>query len=125
MTAPALGKEMTGWAGLEGQSRRRRHFRHEVRAHIAERLRHCARDHSGELVAAPEAASPIPERATRMRALEAFGRLCVWHTPESTGVVLYLALDRHRIEITADRGVPASNEEWEAVCARLKLRLAE
>src|SRR5690606_18019803 len=125
MKAPAMIKELPGWAGLAGQWLRRRHFTHEVLAHIAERIRQCERDHSGELVVAIEAASPIHERDTRMRALEVFGRLCVWDTPESTGVLLYLALDRHRIEIIADRGVPASNEEWEAVCARLKLRLAE
>jgi Predicted membrane protein len=125
MSAPALIKEMTGWANLEGQWLRRRHFTTEVLALITERIRECERDHAGELVLAIEAVSPAHERDSRMRALEVFGRLKVWDTVQRTGVLLYLALDRHRIEIVADRGVPAPAQEWEAVCARLQRRLAE
>lgn len=125
MSAPAFIKEMTGWASLEGQWLRRRHFTAEVLAMIAERIREGERDHHGELVVAIEAASPAHERDSRMRALEVFGRLRVWDTPHDSGVLLYLALDRHRIEIVADRGVPAGEHEWEAVIARLQARLAE
>jgi len=125
MSTPALIKEMTGWASLEGQWLRRRHFTPEVLARIAERIRECERDHRGELVVAIEAVSPVHERDSHMRALEVFGRLGVWDTPENTGMLLYLALDRHRIEIIADRGIAAGNHEWEAVCARLQARLAE
>jgi len=125
MSAPALLKEMTGWASLEGQWLRRRHFTAEVLGLIAERIRVCERDHHGELVVAIEAVSPMHERDSRMRALEVFGRLRVWDTLHDSGVLLYLALDRHRIEIIADRGVPAQPHEWEAVCARLQARLAE
>ncbi|MFA7670496.1 MAG: TPM domain-containing protein, partial [Burkholderiaceae bacterium] len=125
MSAPALIKEMTGWSSLEGQWLRRRHFTAEVLALIAERIRESERDHSGELVVAIEAVSPIHERDSRMRALEVFGRLRVWDTDERSGVLLYLALDRHRIEIISDRGVPADAHEWEAVCTRLQARMAE
>lgn len=125
MNTPALLKEMTGWASLEGQWLRRRHFTPEVLAAIAERIRECERDHPGELVVAVEAVSPVHERDSRMRALEVFGRLGVWDTPGNTGMLLYLALDRHRIEIIADRGISAENHEWEGVCARLQARLAE
>lgn len=125
MSTPALIKEMTGWAGLEGQWLRRRHFTPEVLAVVAERIRESERDHHGELVLAIEAASPVHERDSHMRALEVFGRLRVWDTPHDSGVLLYLALDRHRIEIVADRGVPAESHEWEAVCARLQARLAQ
>ncbi len=125
MSAPALFKEMTGWAGIEGQWLRRRHFTPETLALIAQRIRECERDHHGELIVAIEAVSPIHERDSRMRALEVFGRLKVWDTEHDSGVLLYLALDRHRIEIVADRGVPAAEHEWEAVCARLQARLAE
>ncbi|NLC36201.1 MAG: hypothetical protein GX772_07120 [Alcaligenaceae bacterium] len=125
MSAPALLKEMTGWASLEGQWLRRRHFTPDVLAAIAQRIRECERDHHGELMVAIEAVSPIHERDSRMRALEVFGRLGVWDTAGNTGMLLYLALDRHRIEIIADRGIPAENHEWEGVCARLQARLAE
>ena len=124
LSTPALLKEMTGWASLEGQWLRRKHFTPEVLALIAERIRECERDHAGELVVAIEAVSPVHERDSRMRALEVFGRLGVWDTPQNTGVLLYLALDRHRIEIIADRGVPAAPQEWEAICIQLQSRLA-
>ena len=123
MSTPALLKEMTGWSTLEGQWLRRRHFTPEVLALIAERIRQCEHDHDGELVVAVEAVSPIHERDSHMRALEVFGRLRVWDTPRHTGVLLYLALDRHRIEIIADRGVPAEGSEWDAVCRNLQTRL--
>src|SRR3546814_19472440 len=58
-----------------------------------------------------------------MLALEVFGRLRVWDTPGNTGVLLYIALDRHHIELIADRGVPVSNEQWEVVCSGLRARL--
>lgn len=125
MSTPALLKEMTGWSSLEGQWLRRRHFTPEVLAAIAERIRDCERDHQGELVVAIEAVSPVHERDSRMRALEVFGRLRVWDTPANTGLLLYLALDRHRIELIADRGIAAESHEWEAVCARLQANLAE
>ncbi len=125
MSAPALLKEMTGWSSLEGQWLRRRHFTSEVLGLIAQRIRESERDHNGELVVAIEAVSPIHERDSRMRALEVFGRLRVWDTPASSGVLLYLALDRHRIEIIADRGISAQDGQWEAVCARLQARLLE
>lgn len=125
MSTPALLKEMTGWASLEGQWLRRRHFTPDVLALIASRIRECERDHTGELVVAIEAVSPVHERDSGMRALEVFGRLRVWDTPGDTGLLLYLALDRHRIEIVADRGIAAGNHEWEEVCQRLQGRLAE
>lgn len=125
MNTPELFKEMTGWASLEGQWLRRRHFTPDTLALIANRIRECERDHSGELVVAIEAVSPVHERDSRMRALEVFGRLSVWDTPGNTGLLLYLALDRHRIEIISDRGIPAPDHEWEGVCNRLQARLAE
>ncbi|HLU78756.1 MAG TPA: TPM domain-containing protein [Burkholderiaceae bacterium] len=124
MRATTMLKEMTGWASLEGQWLRRRHFTTEVLAAIAERIRVCERDHEGELVVAIEAVSPVHEPNSHLRALEVFGRLRVWDTPGNTGMLLYLALDKHRIEIIADRGIAAEGHEWEAVCARLQARLA-
>ncbi len=125
MSTAALIKEMTGWASLEGQWLRRTHFTPDVLSAIAEQIRQSETDHPGELVVAIEAVSPVHERDSHMRALEVFGRLRVWDTPGNTGLLLYLALDRHRIEIIADRGIAAANHEWEAVCARLQGHLAE
>src|SRR5690606_22341736 len=96
-------KTMTGWAGLEGKWLRRKHFTQQALDHIAEQIRLAERDHAGELVLVIEAVSPAHEVDSHMRALEVFGRMRVWDTPQRTGLLLYLALDKHRIEIIADR----------------------
>lgn len=116
-------KELTGWAALEGHWLRRKHFTKPVLAQIADRIKLCERGHTGELMVAVEAVSPAHERKSHLRALEVFGRLRVWDTPHNTGVLLYLALDKHSIELIADRGVSAPNAAWEGVCDQLQSRL--
>lgn len=119
----SIWKEYTGWATLEGQWLRRRHFTQECLQHIAGRIQAAEQQHTGELVIAIEAVSPAHERDSHLRALEVFGRLRVWDTPWNTGVLLYLALDNHSIEIIADRGIAAPNQAWTDVCERLQTRL--
>ena len=116
-------KELTGWSMLEGQWLRRKHFPPEVLQQIAEKIRLTELNHTGELVVAIEGVSPAHEPLSRLRALEVFGRLQVWDTPLKTGVLLYLALDRHAIEIIADRGVLAPDSAWETICQQLQVRL--
>jgi uncharacterized membrane protein len=118
-------KELTGWASVEGQWLRRKHFTPEVLEHIAERIQKSEQGHSGELMVAVEAIMPGHENDSHLRALEVFGRLRVWDTPADTGVLLYLALDKHRIEIIADRGVAAAPQQWAQVCQQLQRRLAQ
>lgn len=115
-------KELVGWAFIEGHWLRRKHFTPQVLARIAEAIRQGEEGHGGELMVAVEAVSPPHERKSHVRALEVFGRLRVWDTPHNTGVLLYLALDRHGIEIVADRGVAAPPEAWEAICGQLQSR---
>jgi len=90
---------------------------------LAEHIHASENGHAGELVLAIEAVAPAHERDSRARALEVFGRLHVWDTPGNTGVLLYLALDRHAIELIADRGVAAPAEVWSEICAALQERL--
>ncbi len=113
-------KEITGWSTIEGHLLRRKHFTPQVLEQIAQRIKQSEQSHTGELVVSIEAVSPSREPDSRMRALEVFGRLRVWDTPQNTGVLLYLALDRHRIELIADRGVAAPNGCWEAICSQLQ-----
>lgn len=116
-------KQLTGWAGIEGQWLRRKHFTPDVLAHIADRIKVSERNHTGELVVAIEATSPAHEPNTHQRALEVFGRLRVWDTPLNTGVLLYVALDKHRFEIIADRAIAAPNDLWEHIGIQLQARL--
>ena len=61
----------------------------------------------------------------RARALDAFGRLRVWDTAANNGVLVYLLLADHRIEIVADRGLAGlvSDEQWRGVCLLMEERL--
>ena len=118
-------KKVTGWTAIEGHLLRRRYFDQEVLAHVAERIKQGELGHTGELVLAVEAVMPRHESEPRCRALEVYGRLRVWDTPLNSGVLLYLALDKQAIEIIADRGITATNEQWQAVCEQLQHRFAQ
>lgn len=113
-------QEITGWATVRGHWLRRRHFTAGFLARIADQIREAELDHTGELMVAVEAVSPAHERNSHLRALEVFGRLRVWDTPHNTGVLLYLALDKRRIELIADRGVPVPNAVWERIHDQLR-----
>lgn len=60
------------------------------------------------------------------RAYQVFGQLRVWDTEHNTGVLLYVLLAEHRIEIVADRGIAArvAPAEWGAICMRMRDRYA-
>jgi len=86
--------------------------------------------HRGEVVFAVE--SELPPAALLRgvqapgRAAEAFARLRVWDTEANNGVLLYLLLADHRIEIVADRGLRGvAAGEWAAICRRMEARMAE
>ena len=53
------------------------------------------------------------------RALELFSAMRVWDTEHNNGVLIYLQLAEHRIEIVADRGLAAQVESghWKAALA--------
>ena len=63
----------------------------------------------------------------RRRAEDAFARLRVWDTADNNGVLVYLLLADHRIEIVADRGVAALIDaaQWRAICALMEQRLRD
>lgn len=54
----------------------------------------------------------------RERARELFAHYGVWDTEDNCGVLVYINLADHQVEIVADRGVGrlVSAEEWNAVC---------
>ena len=85
--------------------------------------------HRGEVCFAVEGALGVGEVLRgvqpRARALDAFGRLRVWDTAANNGVLVYLLLADHRIEIVADRGLAGlvSAEQWRGVCLLMEERL--
>ena len=65
--------------------------------------------HSGEIRVCVEAGLPwsyLRRNATpRERAISMFGKLRVWDTEYNNGVLIYLLVAEHAIEIVADRGL--------------------
>jgi len=92
----------------------------EARVHASEGA------HSGEIRLCVEAGLPLSYLwkglSARDRAVTLFGKLRVWDTEANNGVLIYLLLAEHSIEIVADRGlarhVPA--EEWQAIVAGMR-----
>ena len=78
--------------------------------------------HSGEIRFAVEEALDGPDllagQPARARAIEVFSQLRVWDTEENNGVLIYLLLADHDIEIVADRGINGrvAHTEWEKIC---------
>lgn len=56
--------------------------------------------------------------SSRERARELFAHYRVWDTEENCGVLVYVNLADHKVEIVADRGVgrAIAAAEWQAVC---------
>jgi uncharacterized membrane protein len=82
--------------------------------------------HSGQICFAVEAALEIAPllhgRTARERALDVYAQLRVWDTEQNNGVLIYLLLADHDVEILADRGVHArvGAPEWERVCGTME-----
>lgn len=76
---------------------------------IERRVRESERAHDGEIRVCVEAGLPLSYLwrglSARERALAMFGKLRVWDTERNNGVLIYLLLAEHRIEIVADRGL--------------------
>ncbi len=84
-------------------------------------VRDSERRHSGEIRLFIEPGLPWSYLrqglAARQRALTMFGKLRVWDTEHNNGVLIYLLLADHAIEIVADRGVArvVTPAHWDAV----------
>jgi uncharacterized membrane protein len=85
--------------------------------------------HRGEIRFAAEDALEGPAllggQSARERALEVFSQLRVWDTEENNGVLIYLLLADHDIEIVADRGINAkvAQDDWERMCRDMEQAL--
>jgi uncharacterized membrane protein YgcG len=95
-------------------------------ARLETKVRDSERRHSGEIRLCVEAGLPLSylwkDLSARDRAVMMFGKLGVWDTEANNGVLIYLLLAEHAIEIVADRGlarhVPAA--EWQALVAQMR-----
>ena len=79
--------------------------------------------HSGEIRLSVEAGLPFSylwrDLCARDRAVTIFGKLRVWDTEHNNGVLIYLLLADHNIEIVADRGLAqrVPQAQWDGLVA--------
>ena len=84
------------------------------------------RGHSGEIRIVVEAGLPLSylwnDLSARDRAITLFGKLRVWDTEANNGVLVYLLLAEHAIEIVADRGLSRQVDaaQWQALIAPMR-----
>ncbi len=98
---------------------------------IEHAIRDSEKTHDGELRFAVEAGLDLlpllKGQTARQRAYEVFAQLGVWDTAYNSGVLIYVQLVDHRIEIVADRGINAKvpQQQWDAICRRMEAAFRE
>jgi hypothetical protein len=104
----------------------RRHFPQPVLDAIEQAITECESRHGGEIRFVVETAFDLPELwrnlPPRQRALQLFGQFRVWDTAHNNGVLIYVLMADHDVEIVADRGIAqfVPQAEWQAVCRQME-----
>lgn len=93
---------------------------------LAARVAASERRHTGEIRLAVEAGLPLSYLwkglSARQRAVTLFGKLRVWDTEDNNGVLIYLLMADHAIEIVADRGLSrgVDSQQWQPIVAAMR-----
>ena len=112
---------------MTGSWQTRRAFSRPTLRSIERTIGESEQSHAGEIRFAVEAALPLSMllsgESSRDRAVELFSRLRIWDTEHNNGVLVYVLLADHAVEIVADRGINAkiAPQEWEAICDAMQL----
>jgi len=116
---------------LGGAWQVRRHFPSAALKRIEDAIRSSEKTHSGELQFVVEAAlhpyEALLGKTPRQRAIELFSRLGIWDTEQNNGVLIYLLLADHDVEIVADRGIHKhiGDHGWDAICRDMETAFRE
>ena len=98
----------------------------DVVQRLMQRVAASERRHTGEIRVYVESGLPLSylwrDAAPRERAIALFGKLRVWDTEQNNGVLIYLLLAEHAIEIVADRGVAKKVDPglWQEVVQHMR-----
>ena len=93
---------------------------------LEQRVAASERRHSGEIRLCVEAGLPLSYlwrgATARQRAVTMFGKLRVWDTEANNGVLIYLLLAEHAIEVVADSGLARAvpPETWQQLVAGMR-----
>ena len=104
----------------------RKAFSEESLQRIQQAIADSERIHSGEIRFAVEASLPWSylkrDAPARERAAMIFAKLRVWDTEQNNGVLIYVELADHSIELIADRGIArrVPRAEWDAICNAMR-----
>lgn len=104
----------------------------ELLERLTQRVAASEQRHIGEIRICVESSLPLSylwrldahttiDDLTRQRAVAMFSRLRVWDTEQNNGVLIYLLLAEHAIEIVADRGLARHVDpaQWQSMVAHM------
>ena len=117
------------WLFTHGQLRRA--FSRASLERIERAIRVSETTHCGEIRFAVEGAldgAPLFKAQTaRERALDLFSQLRIWDTENNNGILIYVLLADHAVEIVADRGIHArvGAQTWQAICRQVEQAFAQ
>ena len=98
---------------------------------IQQVIRQGEKQHEGEICFAVEARLPLRSllagHRARARAEDLFGQLRVWDTTRRTGVLIYVLLADHAVEIVADRGAALRlpPRSWDIIAQQMRKHFGE
>jgi uncharacterized membrane protein len=103
----------------------------ELLHHLARRVAASEQRHTGEVRICVEAGLPMSylwrDATARERAIMMFAKLRVWDTAHNNGVLIYLLLADHSIELVADRGLNqhVTAAQWQVMVQHLGAAIKE
>ena len=111
---------------LEHRWRERRIFSPKTLTRIEAAIKAGEATHAGQIRFVVEGAlDGMPlfrNQPARERAIDVFSQLRIWDTEHNNGVLIYLLLADHDVEIVADRGIDAKvgAAGWERICREME-----
>jgi len=122
MSLKRIGKHL-----IANRSRVRRAFPAKALANIEQAIKASEATHGGQIrfvvEGALDGAPLLRNQSARDRSLDIFSHLRIWDTAHNNGVLIYLLLADHDVEILGDRGIDAfvTTAEWETICATMEI----
>lgn len=101
-----------------------RYFKPASLSQIEQAVKSAELGHVGEIVVIIEGSLPLKLAYyldTRQRALDLFSQYQVWDTEYNSGMLLYVNICEHQVELLADRGIHqfVTPEHWQTICEQV------